>query len=221
MALKHSKLQQIPQRNKDLAFGYVNKSEKANKSTIPSMIKYLCLVYLNQNKDEFDEENTHKDIKIDGNTVKALKCGIKCTYLRNLVSTGVHQWRFKCGCTTEYPLGDIIGIIRINDKSLPLDVYFDCAKKRISAYAFGVAGKVVGDGIESTHGNIYGGKCEINDIIEMTLDFNELTLSYKINQIDYGKAFDIIPGEYRAAMTFFPTYPPNSCYTLISYQHIY
>ena len=46
----------------------------------------------------------------------------------------------------------------------------------------------------------YGNECKINDIITMILDLNNLTLSYKINDKDYGIAFaDIENTEYRAA----------------------
>ena len=61
MALKRSKLNEIPQRNKDLAFGFVKECEKENKSIIPSIIKYLCLNYLNQNKDKFDIKHVDKE----------------------------------------------------------------------------------------------------------------------------------------------------------------
>ena len=58
----------------------------------------------------------------------------------------------------------------------------------------------------------------------MKVDFNNLSLSYKINQIDYGKAFYIKYGEYRAAIGLFALPRrdgSNSCYNLISYQQIY
>ena len=60
MSLKQSELQKIPQRNKDLGFGFAKRNENANRSTIPEMIKYLCLIYLNQNKDEFVRKDTAK-----------------------------------------------------------------------------------------------------------------------------------------------------------------
>ena len=69
MALKQSSLSQIPQRNKDLAFGYVHEKEKENKISVPDMIKYLCLVYLNQNKDEFDGNLCDKKIEITGDSI--------------------------------------------------------------------------------------------------------------------------------------------------------
>ena len=34
----------------------------------------------------------------------------------------------------------------------------------------------------------------------MIVDFNELSLCYKINKIDYGKAFDIKKGKYKVGV---------------------
>ena len=221
MALKRSKLQQIPQRNKDLAFGYVKENEKAHKSSIPDMIKYLCLIYLNQNKDLFDAQNTHKHIKIEGNTITPSKIGSLSSYLRNIVSKGIHVWRIKCGYETNYSIGDMIGIIQ-NEKPLKLSTYFVTTSKS-PAYGFGVAGILNQPCTIFTGARNYGCKCTVNDIVEMKVDFNELTLSFKINENDYGKAFDIKPGEYRAAITLYSYARSvgNSCYTLISYQHTY
>ena len=68
MALKASKLKQIPQRNKDLAFGYLRENEVENRSNYPQLIKYLVLFYSNQ-QDQFDPNATHESLKIDGNCV--------------------------------------------------------------------------------------------------------------------------------------------------------
>ena len=99
MALKPSKLNQIPQRNKDLAFGYVKECEISHNSSIPKMIKYLCLIYLNQNKDEFDSNNTHKDLTINGQSIIRSKeldiCDCNSCLLVNEVNTGINIWTFQ------------------------------------------------------------------------------------------------------------------------------
>ena len=185
----------------------------------PAMIKYLCLVYLNQNKDEFDPNNTNDKIKIDGMTVTAIGCGVSlATRLKNIVNTGCHIWRFKCGSKSECGIGDIIGIIS-NDISFAPNHYFGSFT---GSYGFAVAGNLQGALDQAVTNGNYARRCEMGDILEMTVDFNELTLSYKINDIDYGKAFDIKCGEYRAEISMFAfSWEPKSCYTLTSYQHIY
>ena len=47
----------------------------------------------------------------------------------------------------------------------------------------------------------YGKNCENGDVVQMTLDLDECTLSFKVNDIDYGVAFDSIEKtNYRAAV---------------------
>ena len=48
----------------------------------------------------------------------------------------------------------------------------------------------------------YGQVCSTGDIIDVYLDFNERTLSFSINNKDYGVAFDNIKtGDYRFGVT--------------------
>ena len=222
MALKQSILSQIPQRNKDLAFGYTRESEKCNKVSIPDMIKYLCLIYLNQNKDTFDPNHTHKDIKIDENCIRSTSTNyvtVSC-YLMNIVKQGIHIWKFKCNnpCTDSEE-ADMIGIVSNHEPYLTLHEYFDYyAGGANDAYGFAMDGRLNNPETGVGWGGAYGVECKIGDIIEMRIDFKAETLSYKINEKDYGVAFEIQNEEYRAAITLFDM---KSCYTLISYQHIY
>ena len=48
----------------------------------------------------------------------------------------------------------------------------------------------------------------------MTLDFNKLCLSYKVNNINYGKAFDIENTSYRAVVS---CYSKGNKFTLMEY----
>ena len=64
MAFKASKLKQIPQRNKDLTFGYLRENEETNKSNYPQLIKYLVLIYSNA-VDGFDPNATHPLLEIN------------------------------------------------------------------------------------------------------------------------------------------------------------
>ena len=113
MALKKSKLSQIPERNKDLAFGYVKQCEQTNKTSIPEMIKYLCLVYLNQNKDKIDLQRSHQDFKMDGDQLQIKKkiCRRANAYFENIAWKGIHIWKFKL---VNISFSDLIGIVDVN-----------------------------------------------------------------------------------------------------------
>ena len=223
MALKKSKLQEIPQRNKDLAFGYTRKCEKQHQSSIPAMIKYLCLVYLNQNKDKFDPDDISKNVTIDGNSINnhITDDVVSSTYLINIVCRGTHIWRFRCNRPSVGNVGDgindMIGILT-NDAERQTDGYFDDfpGEKGIG-YGFATDGRL-NEPKNALWGKCYGRVCGIDDIIEMKLDFNELTLSYKINEKCYGKAFDIEQNEYRAVVCMAGK---NASWTLMYYQMFY
>ena len=57
--------------------------------------------------------------------------------------------------------------------------------------------------IETGHGigDKYGTLCKEGDTIKMTLDLHEMTVRFKVNDVDYGTAFDSIQeAKYRAAV---------------------
>ena len=63
----------------------------------------------------------------------------------------------------------------------------------------------------------WGVKCENGDIIKMTLNMNDLTLSYQVNDKDLGKAYENIENTaYRAAVTM----EQNSSLTLMRFEQI-
>ena len=66
-------------------------------------------------------------------------------------------------------------------------------------------------------------KYKNGDIIEMILDLNHLTLSYKVNDKEYNAVFEIEKGEYRAAVTLSTNFNDGavSSIALLSYQEFY
>ena len=218
LALKASELQKIPQRNKDLIFGYAKECEKEHQYTIPSMIKYLCLVYLNQNKDGFDFQKKHFTLRIDKGCITC--CGRVClgsSLLQNTVDSGINIWTFKV--QNEFQ-GIRIGIQR-HDAEFRGNTWFDEGLNQ-ECIGYGFMGGGYGPTPRSctNHGIIYGPKWIENDIIEMKFDCTKWTLLYKINDVDYGKVFNIEQNKYRAAITF-DFFSVGASVTLISYQHIF
>ena len=223
-----SSLNQIPQRNKDLTFGYVHEYEKKNNAIMPEMIKYLSLVYLNQNKDKVNTKSHYIDINGDTivcrNSFAENSC--QCLTFANLVNKGTHIWKFK------YKLyNDFIGWQ--NDKHYVQIGIIPHMNSHI--YNVDLEGHFMGStgyGIRST-GLIsdfenpsdhkptiqfgYGPGFGIGDIIEMKADFDKMMLFFKNNHTDYKKACDIDQYKYRAAIYF---KAHDGEITLISYQHI-
>ena len=75
--------------------------------------------------------------------------------------------------------------------------YFDCVSRGdvdppyCTGYGFTLNGSLTNPEDPNNWGENYGIKCNKGDIIEMNLDMNERTLTYKINDDDYGVAFHI------------------------------
>ena len=223
MALKQSKLQQIPQRNKDLTFGYSRECGISNKKTIPDMIKYLCLIYLNETYETIDANYTHRNININGNVITCNShTAINC-YLENIVNKLAHIWTFKCHQRSSL---DLIGIRKCKDITPRLNGYFDgltfgtaqSIKGRCGGYGFKVDGLLTNPDNPRQWGGYCQYKCINGDIIAMKLDFNDLSLSFKINDGNFDKAFDIQYNDYRAVITMTSQ---HSCYELISYHKVY
>ena len=129
MAFKKSKLSQIPGRNEDLAFGYVHEKEKENKMSVPDMIKYLCLIYFNPT-DSFNPYQCNEKLQINNNYIIKIPNSeelVLNVYLKNVVSSGVHLWKFKYNLTygdgNMFP--DMIGISTKTQHSKNRRGYFD------------------------------------------------------------------------------------------------
>ena len=224
MAFKKSTLSQIPERNKDLAFGYVHEKEKANKMSVPEMIKYLCLIYFNPT-DAFDPEQCHEKIQINGNCIIKIPNSdeiARNVYLKNDVSSGVHLWKFKCNGTYEesemFP--DMIGISNKAQYSKHRGCYFDgdFDQPWISVgYGFTSKGKLTNEKYPRQWGRQYGTAWKQGDEIGMKLDFNAKNLQFKVNEIDYGVAFKIdAKKKWKAAISI-----RRGKFELISYQQLY
>lgn len=244
MAFKLSDLEQIPQRNKDLTFGYFKECRKViNINQIPLMIEHLCLIYMNQNKDGFDTKETNSKMNIfDGNCIEVkkfprmnieLKTMTVNSYLENIAENGIHIWRIKCkqmGVSS-----GMFGIRNIEISTLrqygDFDEISNAKKASVGGYSVYLAGlkkEITNNGCEWKNGGLpkeFAKGCVTNDIIEMTVNFRTLSLYYKINNDDYGKAFDIKQGRYRAVVglsMWCPIWnrPSNVELELLSYQYI-
>ena len=119
----------IPQRNKDLVFGYCHEHERKHKLFNPHVINELCLGFFNPNKDNFDKASTHNSdaaIEIQPQLVKANVDAIPdfpsdqmntIVHLANEVHHGQHEWKFKIKCDANPKQSKgFVGIKRSDDE---------------------------------------------------------------------------------------------------------
>ena len=234
MALKASKLKQIPERNKHLAFGYLRENEKKNKTNYPELIKYLVLVYSNR-QDKFDSNTTNDLLKINGDSIIYKPTpitlnsagGVYSSALANTVSRDVHIWKFAYDQVDEAVIKQscVIGIWQVDKKHniLGNNGCFDVTAGNdgvCTGYGLAMDGFLTNPESPATWGRGYlNEKIKAGDSIEFKVNFNELSLSFKLNGKDFGKAFNIKPGEYKAALSFYSQHPVKL--TLLSYKDIY
>ena len=224
MALKANKIKQIPQTNKDLAFGYLRENEQKSRANYPQLIKYLILLYSNR-QDHFDPNATHKQIEIEGNTITGRWNKRAHSFLKNIVIEGIHIWKFRyhqdLDDDFEWPEG-CVGIWKTKSGvpdvgGTPIDGPYE--SKICTGYIITMDGyrtDATDPGTYSQHK--FRPEVKDGDIIEMILDFNKLILTFKINDEIKAKIDGIENTAYRAAVA---TFEYGEGFTLLSYQDFY
>ena len=121
-------------------------------------------------------------------------------FCKNIVNEGLCHWKFRIKKRSENSRNwaFVIGIWSTKTtKEPPRNTYFT---KDRSSYAFVADSAKMVNESGGGFGNDYGVKCKEGDIIDMYLDFNNLTLRYCINDKDYGVACNVDNASYRAAV---------------------
>ena len=180
----------IDEQTKLAVFGFTRRIQRQLPSNnayynIPSSICMICTMYYVTFKDKWNKQliNYYDNMKIDGDRVS----GYGRAFLENKVSEGRHIWTFKvhkhwaCAGIGIWNMENDPGT-RKNRAYLLL--YTNC---RLNIHDQ--------DG-EWTDVGSYGEKCKSGAIISIHVNFNHLTVLYTINGKEFGKAFDIRPGEY-------------------------
>ena len=113
----------------------------------------------------------------------------------------ISRWTFKIEEIIEPGLwcDFVIGIIDVKN-----DLKHHVSNKYFCSCPNG-QGFIAGYGKLSYYYCEYGIRCNNGDIIEMELNMDERCLKYIINGKDYGVAFDVPRGNYRAAVYLYKT----------------
>eukprot|EP01084_Bolivina_argentea_P101616 182150_1 len=186
----HYGLQNIEFKNKLLVVGYcpqviMNK----HKMNIPNEIINYCITYFYE--DEFDIKNIGITHSLNGNAITCTGYALSSSFLSNTVMNDKHIWRFKI--KSRYG-GDgiLLGIWKTKSgRRAPTNIRFWMNN---NGYGY-----KVGYGQDHKYKH-YGICCKQNDIILMSLDMNNLTLSFKVNNTDYGILSKVDKANYKAAV---------------------
>lgn len=227
MAASLSKIKEIPQNRKDLAFGYLRENEKQNQLNYPQLVKYLILLYSNA-QDKFDAKCTAELLQISGDTIicinKEHEAKVRHAYLENIVNTGIHIWKFKYNkkhINTQAPDMAAIGIWRTESGPIMLSsrhIDDTLANSTCTGYAVTMGGQKTNPGNPTFFSKESCKSAKHGDIIEMKLDLNQSILTFKLNDEHNTKFENIAIGSYRAVAS---TYAEGNGFQMVSYQDIY
>ena len=204
-----TKLKKIRMKTKYTVYGFIRRMEK--ELEIPSGIIDLFILFYGNGSDEWDPQlipTENIELDKEKQIVTTLTAGSINVYMKRIVEYGYHEWKMKVkygrsDTNSGYSVGGelMIGLWRVQkDKKPPQSTYYTDGKEQ--GYGFHVtSGQLIDH--EYGYGTLkkYGEKVT-DGIIDMILDFNRLSLSFKIDGKDYGKAFDITQDKYRAAIYF-------------------
>jgi len=124
-------------------------------------------------------------------------------FMSRIVDRGVHSWCFEVDLRFSHWWSTTIGIWRCsNDSTPPRNDIFTLGEHR--GYGFNPS---EGTLVDPATGKVpialpmnYGQRCIRVNVVEMVLDLDRLELKYIINGRDFGKAFSVEKGAYRAAV---------------------
>ena len=190
-------------RRELLVAGYVRDIERAHKiHRIPAEINDIIYLY-QRLYDEWSKQYSSKKVTIDEiGSMITMHCDQDVTAFGcHVVTKGIFKWRIKMVKFTYDEKIDgsppYVGIIEDNEEYM--EEYKNSCDWDENGYLLccKIGRLLCGDILTSDY------PCRWNkegDILEMTLDLNERTLSFKVNDEDYGVAFeDIEEREYRLA----------------------
>ena len=190
-----------------LVSGFVrNAGEIYNIKNIPTDINTIIHLFL-KFYDHWSQKYSSDKMEIDNN---GLSCTVRgkresSVFGTTVVETGVFVWRIEIeqAVIDEDDEGPFVGII-VDDPKILEKFQNDDGWDNYGYQLCAVDGAVVPNGsMGGTKTWYYGCKWhKTSDILEISLDLNERTLSFKVNDKDYGVAYkDIEKRKYRLVLT--------------------
>lgn len=150
--------------------------------------------------DDWFAEYATKEIEFNESSIifkKGSSQGQRCIFGREVIESGIKEWKIKF-------LTDIawicIGIIEDNDEILKEYARRGCSYYNQSLGCFMLSGSFYSEG--NPRFRYCDHKKDKGTVITMTLNMNQHTLNYKINDTDHGVATDKLSAKkYRLAVT--------------------
>ena len=194
-------LHKIPQSRKDTVSGYIRRNKSSTHQQIPQGVVFICILFYGTDCDEFDPKWKGKTMILSKNNrcVDYQPTGPQNIYGKKIIDSGYHEWKFKIIKSGSEGPFFMIGLWRCSTKKNPPTTgFFTRGQDQGYGYSVGTAAKSrCSDGCTM---DSFGVKVNDGDIVEMMVDFDQLSLCWKVNGESYGKSHDITKDKYRAAV---------------------
>ena len=177
---------------------------------IPKSINHICAIFYFIRNDKWDDKLKSIDglFKIYGNVIKyeAMPKALRQTaFMSNIIEHGSYKWKFRINVFAYW--GIRIGVWNLNGDEDINEILnkprYTLGDTNYNAYIYDWRNSYLippKDEIYNGTG-VYGKMPETGSIIEMKLDLEELTLSFVINDVDYGIAFKALKqSRYKAVI---------------------
>lgn len=222
VSLDLKRYEMINLQTRDLVTGWIRTN---SSNSIPFCVNQICCIFFAE-FDDWDQNFMSDQFTIDPVNNKILhhsegQHGLYSAFLTNIASSGKHCWKFKIINWGDSNL--MFGVWNLKSdtpKSQALSTYIGKTANTSYVFDYGFAelNKYDKNGIWTGAGT-YGETVKVGSIIQMTLDLKDLTISYIINDEDYGVAFkEIEKSKYSAVIT---SYHGDNCVELLKYEQFY
>ncbi len=185
----HHTVKKIHFINKLLVIGYCRAI--MNTMNIPDEIICYCCIFIFYVEAHISHIGIYHTLDESRDVLTCHKTGWSSSFIANIVTNGRHYWTFKI--KSKRSKGILLGIWKSTpiDDETPINDYF---WRNNNGYGYRVGCR------EDHNHNNYGIKCKQNDIISMVLDMNNLSISFKVNDIGYGILCKVDNTTYMAAI---------------------
>lgn len=194
MDASHARLEKVKDvaiPTKDCINGYIREAQKLfpsdnTYSLIPTLINYWIILYYYV-WEHFDSNWCSDGFKLTEHNklITKIKTNYSNAYLKAVVNTGIHKWKFELITITA--ADSMIGIWKTKyDKNLTHGLHGGAAKGKYYGWWSDFQCTTAGDNKSKPYSDR---RVQSGDIVDMILDFNKSELSYNLNDKPQGIAF--------------------------------
>eukprot|EP01084_Bolivina_argentea_P209045 356180_1 len=170
---------------------------------VPEIVQNICLIYYHA-YDKWDSQYIAKVHTLNEENQCIEHTGetsYRSSFCSTIVDYGKYHWKFKIKHIPESGGWMVIGIWKtISMSKPPTNTYFTEGDSYKSGYGYVIPYAWITNATGGGKGGAYGVECKSGDIVDMFLNFDDLTLKYSVNDKDMGVAFNITNTPYRAAI---------------------